>query len=204
MTVLAHSPLPATALGAAATTMPTFYAGVWRRLMAAAIDSVLILALVVGMSVTAGVSVGQVSGNVMITKYGRTTPLSEIAKPHVVVTRDGQLTTTVETTTATRLPIGWPCRKPAQYEAHCFAAVPHQARANGSDSRRTYRLRQLQVVDQQRATTYLITPSVTVASAGQWECLVQEHARLCYDTRPILWPLEDPCGQRVPVPSRCQ
>ncbi len=101
MTILAHAPLPGTALGAAATTIPTFYAGFWRRLMAAAIDSVLMLALVVGMSVTAGVSVGQVNGNVMITKYGRTTPLSEIAKPHVVVTRDGPLTTTVQTTTAT-------------------------------------------------------------------------------------------------------
>ena len=101
MTVTPHADVPGPAPDAAATTMPTFYAGFWRRLMAAAIDGVLMLALVVGISVAAGASVAQVDGNVMITKNGRTTPLSAIAKPHVVVTRDGPLTTTVETTTAT-------------------------------------------------------------------------------------------------------
>lgn len=99
MTVLAHTDLTGPALGAA--VIPTFYAGFWRRLMAAAIDGVLMLALVVGISIAAGISVGQVNGNVIITQNGSTTPLSAIAKPHVVVTRNGPLTTTVETTTAT-------------------------------------------------------------------------------------------------------
>jgi uncharacterized RDD family membrane protein YckC len=99
MTAIVHTDMPEPALRHA--TMPTFYAGFWRRLMAAAIDGILILALVVGISVAAGGSVGHVNGTTMITKGGRTIPLSDIAKPHVVVTRDGPQTTTVETTTAT-------------------------------------------------------------------------------------------------------
>jgi uncharacterized RDD family membrane protein YckC len=81
--------------------MPTYYAGFWRRLMAAAIDGVVMLLLVVGIAVAAGAHVAQVNGEVMINRDGRTIPLSEVAKPHVVVTRDGPRTTTVETTTAT-------------------------------------------------------------------------------------------------------
>lgn len=100
MTVIAHTDMPHSALGAGGT-MPTFYAGFWRRLMAAAIDGVVMLAFVVGITFAAGAYVAQVNDNVMINKNGRTIPLSEIAKPHVVVTRDGTRTTTVETTTAT-------------------------------------------------------------------------------------------------------
>jgi hypothetical protein len=69
--------------------------------MAAAIDGVVMLLLVVGIAVAAGAHVAQVNGEVMINRDGRTIPLSEVAKPHVVVTRDGPRTTTVETTTAT-------------------------------------------------------------------------------------------------------
>jgi uncharacterized RDD family membrane protein YckC len=101
MTAIAHTDMPAPLFGAAASTRRTFYAGFWRRLMAAAIDGALILALVVSISVAAGVSVGLVNDNVVVNKDGRTILLSEFAKPHVVVTRDGPLTTTVETTTAT-------------------------------------------------------------------------------------------------------
>jgi uncharacterized RDD family membrane protein YckC len=81
--------------------MPTYYAGFWRRLMAAAIDGVVMLLLVVGIAVATGGYVAQVNDKVMINRDGRTIPLSEVAKPHVVVTRDGPRTTTVETTTAT-------------------------------------------------------------------------------------------------------
>jgi uncharacterized RDD family membrane protein YckC len=101
MTAITHTAMPDPVSGAAATTMPTFYAGFWRRLMAAAIDGVLMLALVVGISVAAGATVRHVNGNVMITQNGSTIPLSTIAKPHVVITRDGPRTTTVETTTTT-------------------------------------------------------------------------------------------------------
>src|SRR5215212_7846727 len=100
MTGIEHTEIAEPALRQAAT-MPTFYAAFWRRLVAAGIDGMIILVLVVGLSVAAGASVGQVNGTPMITKDGRTIPLSDIAKPQIVVTRDGLQTTTIETTTAT-------------------------------------------------------------------------------------------------------
>src|SRR6185295_13024064 len=100
MTAIARTAMPGPALGAA-IAMPRLNAGFWRRLMAAAIDGVVMLVLVVGIAVAAGAHVAQVSDRVMVSKGGRTMPLSEIAKPHVVITRDGPRTTTVETTTAT-------------------------------------------------------------------------------------------------------
>ena len=100
MTAIARTAMPGPALGAA-IAMPRLNAGFWRRLMAAAIDGVVMLVLVVGIAVAAGAHVAQVSDRVMVSKGGRTMPLTEIAKPHVVITRDGPRTTTVETTTAT-------------------------------------------------------------------------------------------------------
>ena len=100
MTAIARTAMPGPAHGAA-IAMPRLNAGFWRRLMAAAIDGVVMLVLVVGIAVAAGAHVAQVSDRVMVSKGGRTMPLSEIAKPHVVITRDGPRTTTVETTTAT-------------------------------------------------------------------------------------------------------
>jgi uncharacterized RDD family membrane protein YckC len=102
MTAMSHIDRPASPLGPDVATMRTFYAGFWRRLMAAAIDCVLMLALFIGIAVAAGGPVTQATNDKMfISMDGRMIPLSEVAKTHVVVTRAGRQTTTVETTTAT-------------------------------------------------------------------------------------------------------
>lgn len=101
MAELAYTDAPCSALSATAAKDPTIQAGFWRRLMAASIDGMLVLALVVGISIATGVTVGQVDGDVMVTQYGRRTPLSAMAKPHVVTMRDGPQFTTVETTSVT-------------------------------------------------------------------------------------------------------
>jgi uncharacterized RDD family membrane protein YckC len=101
MTAITHSVTPDRASSSAAITMPTYYAGFWRRLMAAAIDGVVMLLFVAGIGVATGAHVTQENDKVMIGRYGQTIPLSEVAKPEVAVTRDGPQTTTVETTTAT-------------------------------------------------------------------------------------------------------
>lgn len=99
MTAMSHTdPL---AQRAAATAMPPYYAGFWRRLMAAGIDGVIMLAIIVGITFASGGSVSQVNNNVMVSKYGQTLPLSDIVKPQVVVTRNGPQTTVVETMTGT-------------------------------------------------------------------------------------------------------
>ena len=102
MTAIAHARLQAHTLdAAAATSMPTLNAGFWRRLMAAVIDGAIMLVLAVGLTFAAGGHIAQVNDKVMVNSGGRTMPLSDYAKPHVVITRDGPRTTTVETTTAT-------------------------------------------------------------------------------------------------------
>lgn len=101
MTVAVEPSMPRPMAGCVAATIPSYYAGFCRRMVAAAIDGVIMLVLVVVISIAAGASVGVVNGETIVRKDGRSIPLSEIAKPSIVVSRDGAQTTTVETTTTT-------------------------------------------------------------------------------------------------------
>ena len=87
--------------GANLNSMPMKYAGFWRRVMAALIDILILLALMLGAAVTLGPRVGQVNDTVIIAEGGNTIRLSDLAAPRIVVTRMGSATTITETTTAT-------------------------------------------------------------------------------------------------------
>src|SRR4051794_1658935 len=86
---------------AASATMPMKYAGFLRRSMAAFIDSLILLVLMIGAAVALAPSVSQTNDTVTIAKAGQTVRLSDLAAPSVVVTRTGSQTTTTETTVAT-------------------------------------------------------------------------------------------------------
>ncbi len=86
---------------ATSATMPMKYAGFLRRSMAALIDGLILLVLMIGAAVVLAPSVSQTNDTVTITKAGKTIRLSDLAAPSVVVTRTGSQTTTTETTTAT-------------------------------------------------------------------------------------------------------
>jgi uncharacterized RDD family membrane protein YckC len=81
--------------------MPIKYAGFWRRSMATLIDSLVLLAIIIGATVGLGSRVAQVNDTVTITSGGKTIRLSDLAKPRIVVTRTGSETTVTETTIAT-------------------------------------------------------------------------------------------------------
>src|SRR4051794_34125058 len=84
---------------ATSATMPMKYAGFLRRSMAALIDGLILLVLMIGAAVVLAPSVSQTNDTVTITKAGKTIRLSDLAAPSVVVTRTGSQTTTTETTT---------------------------------------------------------------------------------------------------------
>jgi uncharacterized RDD family membrane protein YckC len=86
---------------AASATMPMKYAGFLRRSMAALIDILILLVLMIGAAVALAPSVSQTNDIVTIAKGGQTIRLSDLAAPRIVVNRTGSETTITETTTAT-------------------------------------------------------------------------------------------------------
>ena len=93
----ASSPVSGTTDG----TLPIKYAGLWRRSMAALIDGLIFVTLLMGALVAFGPRVAQINDTAVITMGGKSVRLSELAAPHVLVRRTDSETITTETTTAT-------------------------------------------------------------------------------------------------------